>query len=384
MSGKFDDGDIPVGLRKFVATEVVPAAAGWDRSGALPGEMMATLGRRGWLGSFLERSEGGIGLDMVSYGRLHEELGRGCSSLRGAVTAHDMVILVLRRWGETKQKDRWLRRLLRGDAIAGFALSEAGAGSDASAIRTEARREKAGFIFRGSKRWVTNGLRADVYLVFARTAEGTGAFLIPRKTAGLTVTPMGPLLGVRAAGIAELRFEDCNLSADVLIGGPGGGLNFVLPAGLALGRYAVACGCLGMVRACLAAAIAHARARTQADVVLSSHQLVRRMLARMIVGSRAVGVFCRRCGELLQSGSPGAMLETAIAKYLASQVAREATADSVQICGGEGCLEGHIVERFFRDAKVMEIVEGATEVLEMLIAGHGMREQVAAASDTDE
>ncbi|HPA17033.1 MAG TPA: acyl-CoA dehydrogenase family protein [Verrucomicrobiae bacterium] len=379
MAEECDGGGALAGLRGFVRAAVVSAASDWDRAGMLPEGILAELGRRGWLASFLEPAEGGVGLDMVAYGRLHEELGCGCSSLRCAVTAHDMVAVAVRRWGEVGQRQRWLSRLARGEVVGAFALSESGAGSDVSAMRTVARREGDRFVLDGKKRWVTNGLRAGVFLVFARTAEGAGAFLVPRDTPGLTLSPMEPLLGTRAVGISEVTFEGCRLAPEALVGGVRAGLRFVLPAALALGRYAIACGCLGMARACLDAAIEHAGRPSASGVSLSSHQLVCRMIARMVAGVRAAGLLCRACGASLEAGAPGSVPEAALAKYFASGVAREVTADAVQIFGGEGCLQGNIVERFFRDAKVMEIIEGANEVLELVIARHGIHEYLAMA-----
>lgn len=366
-------GHIPDGLREYIECEVIPNAAAWDKTGSLPTGIMANLGARGWLGSFLDKKDGGLGLDMLSYGRLHEQLGHACSSFRSVITAHDMVVLAVKRWGNPDQKDRWLPGLLSGRVIAGFALSETGAGSDAGAIQSQATRKNGGCRLTGSKRWVTNGMCAGLFLVFARTSDGAAAFLVPRDTPGLMVSPMGSLLGVRAAGLAELQFQDCPLPSESLIGAAGAGLNFILPTCLALGRYSMACGCTGMAQACIAAAAVHARSRIQSGVPLSQHQLVLRKFARMAVGVRAAVLACVECGKSLQAGNPDAMIEAAIAKYSASRVAREVSADAVQIFGAEGCLEGNIAERFFRDAKVMEIVEGANEVLETLIGRHFVR-----------
>lgn len=365
--------DALAGLRAFVDETVVPAAAGWDRAGEIPQKVIRGMGGRLWLASMVPRAEGGLGLDMVSYGRLHEELGRGCSSLRCSVTAHDMVAYALWRWGEAEPKASWLPRMISGDAIGGFALSESEAGSDVAAIASEARPDGDAFVLNGGKCWVSNGTRADVFLVFARTSAGAGAFLVPRETPGMTISAMGSLLGVRAAGICEMRFDDCRVRADAMVGSAGAGLRFVLPAALALGRYAVASGCVGMARACLDAAIGHAIQRRQAGVILASHQLVGRMLARGATGVRAAELLCRACGQMLEGGVPHAVPEAAMAKYFASGVARDVAEDAVQIFGGKGCLEGNAVERFFRDSKVMEIIEGTNQVLEIILAKYGVQ-----------
>jgi alkylation response protein AidB-like acyl-CoA dehydrogenase len=369
------ESDNLAGLVAFVTRRVAPSAAGWDRAGVLPAEIFSELGRFGWLGSFIPASEGGPGLGMVDYGRLHEALGRGCSSLRCALTAHDMVAFALWRWGDPETKRRWVPRMLSGEAVGAFALSERHAGSDVASIRTGLRRAGDDWILSGAKRWVSNGERADIFLVFAGMSEGGVALLVPRDVAGMTIRPMGALLGVRAAGVCEVTFEGCRLGPDAMIGGPGAGLRFVLPAALAVGRYAIASGCVGMARQCLDSAIAHATGRRQSGEPLASHQLVCRMLGRAEAGVRAAGLVCRACGELLDKGDPLAISEAALAKYFACGVAREIASDAVQIFGGEGCLEGNAVERFFRDSKVMEIIEGTNEVLELVLARHGMRQR---------
>jgi alkylation response protein AidB-like acyl-CoA dehydrogenase len=272
------------------------------------------------------------------------------------------------RFGSRAQKERWLPRLARGEAIGAFALSEPNVGSDASAVETVATPEGDGWVLNGRKKWTTYGQIADLYLLFARTAEGKPlAFLVERDSPGLVVEPLRGITGTRASMLAELRLEGCRLAGDARLGGAGFGLGIAV-ATLEVGRYSVACGTAGIIRACLDASLAYAAERVQYGVPIGEHQLVQQMLARMAAGYRAAHWLCLRAGWLRDQGDPAAPHETFVAKYLASTTATRAALDAVQIHGANGCSEGHPVERYLRDSRVMEIIEGSTQIQEITIA----------------
>jgi alkylation response protein AidB-like acyl-CoA dehydrogenase len=361
-------------VREFVDRDVAPHAGEWDRAEALPRAIVDQLNERGWLGSIIPAEHGGKGLDMISYGILNEELGRGCSSTRSLLTVHDMVCQGILRWGSKLQRDKYLGRLAKGEILGAFALSEPGAGSDAKGISTVAVSADAaatadgGFVLNGAKKWITYGQIADLFLLFAQFDGKPTAFLVERDTPGFSSTPLRGLLGTRASMLAELRLEDVRVPAEAMVGRPGFGVSHVMGAALEQGRYSVACGSVGIAQACLEACLSYARERIQFDKPLFDHQLVRAMLSDMITGVRAARLLCMRAGYLRDVGHPDSSAETMLAKYFASTTAAKAATDAVQIHGANGCHEDFAVSRYFRDSKVMEIIEGSTQIQQLTIA----------------
>ena len=359
-------------VRDFVSREIAPHAGAWDREESTPREIVDRLAERGWLGSMVPAEHWGKGLDMISYGILTEEIGRGCSSIRSLLTVHDMVCRGILRWGSKAQKESWLPRLAQGQVLGAFALSEPDAGSDATAIRTTATAVDGGYALDGQKKWITYGQIADLFLLFAQLGGKPTAFLVERGAPGLTVTPLRGILGTRASMLAELKLEGAR--TEDMVGRPGFGVSHVVGAALDQGRYSVACGSVGIAQACLEASLAYARERQQFGQPLFEHQLVRAMLSDMITNVRAARLLCMRAGYLRDTGDPGAIAETAVAKYFASTTASRAAADAVQIHGGNGCHEDFPVSRWYRDAKVMEIIEGSTQIQQSTIARFELEE----------
>ncbi|HWM90241.1 MAG TPA: acyl-CoA dehydrogenase family protein [Thermoanaerobaculia bacterium] len=359
-------------VRDFVTREIAPHAGQWDREESTPKEIVDRLRERGWLGSMVPAEHGGRGLDMISYGILTEEIGRGCSSIRSLLTVHDMVCRGILRWGSQAQKEKYLGRLAKGEILGAFALSEPEAGSDATGIRTTATAVDGGFVLDGSKRWITYGQIADLFLLFAQLAGKPTAFLVERIAPGFSAKPMRGLLGTRASMLAELTLEGAR--TENMVGRPGFGISHVMGAALDQGRYSVACGSVGIAQACLDACLAYTRDRRQFGQPLIEHQLVRAMLSDMIANVRAARLLCMRAGYLRDTGDPGSFAETSVAKYFASTIAAKAAADAVQIHGGNGCHEDFPVSRYFRDAKVMEIIEGSTQIQQSTIARFELEE----------
>ena len=355
-------------VRDFVSREIAPHAGRWDREETTPREIVDRLVERGWLGSMVPAEHGGKGLDMISYGILNEEIGRGCSSIRSLLTVHDMVCRGILRWGSRGQKERYLPRLARGEILGAFALSEPGAGSDAMGIQTRAATQDDGFVLDGTKKWITYGQIADLFLLFAQLDGKPTAFLVERGTPGFTVVPLRGILGTRASMLAELKLENVRIPAEAMVGRPGFGVSHVVGAALEQGRYSVACGSVGIAQACLDECLAYSRERVQFDKPLFDHQLVRAMLSDMITNVRAARLLCMRAGYLRDTGDPGSFAETMLAKYFASTTATKVASDAVQIHGGNGCHEDFAVSRYFRDAKVMEIIEGSSQIQQFTIA----------------
>jgi alkylation response protein AidB-like acyl-CoA dehydrogenase len=355
-------------FRQFVQEHITPHAGSWDRDERVPPELVGRLRENGYLGSPLPVEAGGGGLDAITYGLLTEELARGCSSVRSLLTVHDMVAQAVWRWGSRELKAKVGTVAARGELLCALALSEPEAGSDAAGVQTEAHAEGDGYVLTGSKKWITYGQIADLFLVLARCEGKLTAFLVPSGAKGFARRPLRGIVGTRASLLAELEFDHCFIPANHLVGRVGFGLSHVVGAALDHGRYSVAWGSVGIAQACLDACLEYTSTRKQFGVELSQHQLVQRKLTNMITDTRAARLLCYRAGYLRQTGDPGAGTETLVAKYFASKAAVRCANDAVQLHGANGLTEDYPVARYLRDARVTEIIEGSTQIQQISIA----------------
>ncbi|AVH69207.1 acyl-CoA dehydrogenase family protein [Nostoc sp. 'Lobaria pulmonaria (5183) cyanobiont'] len=361
-------------FRAFVNQEICPDAGEWDRKEFTPPELIKKIAQRGFLGAILPQEYGGQGMDMITYGILNEEIGRGCSSVRSLLTVHNMVAHALCKWGNKSQKQYWLPKFASGETIAAFALSEPNIGSDAKSVETTATLAGDVYFLNGQKKWITYGQIADVFLVFAKCEGKPTAFLVEKNSPELSVKPMSGILGVRASMSAELHFSNCQVSLENLVGKLGFGFSYIAATALDYGRYSVASGCVGIAQACLEACIKYTNERKQFGVYLKEHQLIRQMISQMITNVKAARLLCYQAGYLKDINDPNSILETSIAKYFASTVATKIANDAVQIHGGNGCSSEYPVERYLRDSKIMEIIEGTTQIQEITIADSGYQD----------
>lgn len=357
-----------VDLKTFINTEVGPVAEAADQSEIMPSRLIEACGRVGlWGWNLAERYDGG-GRSVLECGRLHEEIGRHCSSLRALLTVHQMVGNAIQRWGTEAQKQQWLPSMASGSTLASFALSEAEAGSDVAEIQTIAVEADGGYRLCGTKKWVTGGETSSQFLVLARLGQGTVACLVPGDAAGVRRTPIRGMLGLRAAMLAEVEFNQVFIPRDALLGPKTAGIPHVALRTLQWGRLMVAFGCLGMMRACLALSLTHATSRVQFGTAISERQLIQRRVAEMVVTIRSVDLLCQSAARMESDSDPMAVVEVLAAKYLAARAAADASSSAVQILGARGCETSSLAGRFFRDSKVMEIIEGTTEVLQVNLA----------------
>jgi len=363
-------------FKSFVDEVIVPYANRCDREEHTPPELIEKLAQQGYLGAGLPKDRGGSGMDMITYGLLNEEIGRGCSSLRSLLTVHNMVAQALLKWGNTFQKENWLPKLASGEVIAAFALSEPNVGSDAKSIETTATRSGDFYVLNGQKKWITYGQIADVFLVFAQCEGKPSALLVEKNRPGLTIKPIFGMLGVRGSMLAELHLHDCKIPSENLVCRQGLGFSHVASSALDHGRYSVAWGCVGIAQACLDACIQYTSQRQQFGVYLKEHQLIRQMIAEMLVNVKAARLLCYQAAYLKDSGDPKSIMETSIAKYFASTTATKTANDAVQIHGGNGCSREYSVQRYWRDAKIMEIIEGSTQIQQITIAEYGYQEHL--------
>ncbi|MFP8884606.1 acyl-CoA dehydrogenase family protein [Streptomyces mangrovi] len=371
----------PVGAPPLVAAaagfaaEARAPAADWDREGRVPAEVRRELARAGLLAPDLPTRYGGAGLAPAELGEVAAHLGGVCSALRGLLTVQSMVAAALLRWGTREQRAHWLPPLADGTLTAGFAATEEGAGSALGEVRTEIEESADGtaLTVTGRKRWVTFGQDADVLLVLGRSGGRPTAVLVETDRPGVRREPVSGQLGMRAAGIAHLALDAVRVPADHRIAPSGAGLSHVAATALDHGRFTVAWGCVGMAEACVADAAAHAAARTQGGVPLSRHQAVGALLARIAVDAAGARELAARAARARAGGPGRGVTETIMAKYAAAAAGASAGRDAVQILGAAGCAPDSRVGRHYRDAKVMEIIEGAQQVSEMHIAAHLVR-----------
>ncbi len=355
-------------FRRFAAAEVAPHAGLWERQEKVPSEFVRKLVQRGYLGTPFPEEVGGGGLDAITYGILTEEIGRACSSVRSLLTVHDMTTFCVFRWGSKHLKETVLPRMASAELLGAFALTEPEVGSDARHITTRARFEGDEVILDGRKKWITYGQVADIILVLAQCEEGPAAFLVPADAAGFSRQPIHGLMGTAASMLAELTFDGCRIPRENMVGRPGFGFSHVASAGLDLGRYSVAWGSVGIAQASLDASLDYTSERQQFGKLLSEHQLVQRKLTEMVVSTRAARLLCYRAGYLRQLGDPGATGEIQIAKYFASRTCTAAAAAAVQLHGANGLSADYPVARYLRDSRAMEIIEGSSQIMQVLIS----------------
>lgn len=368
-------------FRRFADAEIAPHADRFDREERIPAELVGRLAGRGYLGSVIGEEWGGPGLDFISYGLLNEEVGRACSSVRSLLTVHDMVSLSIQKWGSARQRQSWLPRLASAERLAAFAATEPETGSDPKSVGTTAVARGGSYVLTGSKRWITFGQIADLFLVLAQCDGKPTTFLVERDSPGLSVKPIEGMLGTRASMLAELTFDGCEIPRENVLGRVGFGLLSAISTGLGLGRYSVAWGCVGIAQACLDASARYAAERKQFGVFLKEHQLIRQMLSEMLVGVKAARLLCYQAGHLKETGDPREVMETFVAKYFASRAAMRAATDAVQIHGANGCSNGYPVQRYMRDAKIMEIIEGSNQIQQLTIADYVYQEEARRESE---
>ncbi len=360
-------------VRIFVDNEIIPFASEYDKKQFLPLDIIQKLSQKGYLGTLLPQEYGGRGMRMLDHAILHEEIGRGCSSVRSLLTVHGMLVIAIQKWGTRSQCDFWLKKLASGRSIGAFALTEPNVGSDAKSIETTAVSSGDEYIINGTKKWITFGQIADVFLLIAKLEGKPTAFLVEKNRPGLSIKPMSGLLGCRASGTAELNFQECRIPQSNLIGNPGFGLSHVALNSLDYGRYSIACGAVGLGQACLEECLHYARKRKQFGEPLRQHQLIQKIVTEMVVNIKAGRLLCYHAGILKDDGVPESIMETWNAKYFTTTMLQKITSDAIQIHGANGCSNQFQVERFYRDAKIMEVIEGTTQMHEILIATNAFR-----------
>ncbi|WP_405733161.1 acyl-CoA dehydrogenase family protein [Streptomyces sp. NBC_01537] len=357
---------------EFADREVAPNAAAWDRAESVDRGIVKKLGALGFLGLTVPEEYGGSAGDHLAYCLVTEELGRGDSSVRGIVSVSlGLVAKSIAAWGSEEQKREWLPRLCSGEAVGSFALTEPGTGSDAGNLTTRAVRDGGDYVISGTKMFITNGTWADVVLLFARTDPGTpghkgvSAFLVPADSPGLTRRAVHGKLGLRGQATAELVLDGVRVPDSAMIAPEGKGFSVAMSA-LAKGRMSVAAGCVGIAQAALDAAVRYAGEREQFGKPIAGHQLVQELIADIAVDVAAARLLTWRVADLIDRGLPFAT-ESSVAKLYASEAAVRSANNALQVFGGYGYVDEYPVGKLVRDARVMTLYEGTSQIQKLLI-----------------
>lgn len=359
--------------QNFANEYIKPLAAQHDQTSKITPDLIKQIAQTGYLSTIFPFEYGGQNTDMVTFGLLNEEFGKACAATRGLLTVQSMVGMSILKWGSTEQKNTWIPKLAAGETIAAFALTEPNIGSDAKNIQMTAEEIGNHYVLNGTKKWTSFGQIAGLFLIFAKCSGKIAAFLLPRNSEGLTVEPINNLLGMRGCMLAKITLQNCRIPKENLLGRVGFGFTHIMTTGLDYGRYSVACGCVGLAQACLEQCIKYVKERQQFGVPIKEHQLVRHIISDMMTNIAASRSLCYQAGLLKDIGNPENIFATIIAKYFSAKAAYQIASDAVQIHGANGCSSDYPVERYLRDAKIMEIIEGSNEILQNYIAQAGYR-----------
>ena len=353
----------------FLDELVGDRAGAWDVEGELPVDLLRKLGAMGILCAEVPSKFGGLDANSLRNGELTAHVGALCSSLRSIMTSQGIAATAVRRFGDRAQRQRYLADLT-GGRLAAVGFSEPGAGSDLAAMTTRVRPDGDSVVVTGEKRWVTGARYADYLVILGRHGDDAAAVVVPADTPGVRVEPVPSPMGCRAAGHARVVLDDVRLPADAVLGGGRQPLSLLFTTALSYGRMSIAWGCAGIVRACLRAAAAHARDREQSGKPLGEHQLVAGHLADLYVAQEVVTQVCRHASAQQDAGSPEQAFAAVLAKHVGATQAARAAATAVQVLASWGAQDGHVVARAYRDAKLMEVIEGSNEISRLVLARH--------------
>ena len=365
-------------MREFARERLAPFAAQWDREARFPVEALRELAALGAFGMLVPERWGGAGMDYVSLALALEEIAAGDGATSTIVSVNNSVVCgPLLAYGSDAQRERFLKPLASGEKLGRFCLTEPQAGSDAAAIRTGAVREGDGWVLNGVKQFITSGKNADLAIVFAVTdralgKKGISCFIVPTDTPGYVVARIEDKMGQHASDTAQILFEDCRVGGDHLLGAQGEGYRIAL-SNLEAGRIGIAAQSVGMARAALEAALRYAREREAFGKPIIEHQAVNFRLADMATGIEAARQLVLHAAALRDAGR-ACLKEASMAKLFASETAERVCSDAIQIHGGYGYVSDFPVERIYRDVRVTQIYEGASDI-QRLVIGRALEDE---------
>lgn len=364
-------------VKEFADEELAPKAEETDRAGAWPSENVKKLAELDLMGIPVPEELGGLGMDFLTWAAVGEELSRACTTTGAVYGAHALAVFPIMTFGTDEQKRKHLVPLAKGEKIGAFGLTEPGAGSDAGAVSTKAELDGDDYVLNGTKIFISNGGEAEVYVIIASTdpsrgVRGLTAFIVEKGAPGFEFGKDEKKMAFPSLPNRELIFTDCRVPKANMLGREKAGF-LVAMRTLAVGRIGMAIGAVGLARAALEAAVPYSRQREQFGKPISSFQAIQFMLADMATEVDAARLLTWRAAWLKDQDKPFEK-EAAMAKLYASEVAMRTTVKAVQVFGGYGYTAEFPVERYMREAKLFEIVEGTSEVQRMVIANQVIRE----------
>lgn len=362
--------------RSFAAHELAPEAAHWDAQEIFPEAALRLAAGLGMAAITVGEASGGAGLGRLEAALVYEALAGACPSTAAYLSIHNMVATLVDRFGDEAQRERFLPGLVSMAAFASYCLTEPDAGSDAASLRTRARTDGDAYVLDGAKAFVSGGGRSDLFLVMARTggpgAKGISAFLVEADTPGLAFGAQEKKLGWHSQPTAAVQLDACRVPLANRLGAEGQGFEIAM-VGLDGGRIGIAACSLGAARACLDRALAHVRERRQFGQELAAFQSVQFTLADMATELEAARLLVHKAALALDTGAADATALVAMAKRLATDTGFSVIDRALQLFGGYGYLRDHGIERFFRDARVHQILEGTNQIMRLIIARRLLR-----------
>jgi butyryl-CoA dehydrogenase len=365
-------------VREFAQNEIAPKAAETDQTGRFPAEIIKQMGAMGLMGLNVPTEFDGAGLDYLTYALVGEELNAACASTGVIFSAHNSLACgPMKKWATPEQNKQWLAPMARGEKLGAFALSEPGSGSDAGALICTSKRDGDHYVVNGTKNWITNGPESDTIILFTTLStelkhKGVCAFVVDKKTPGLSVGKVEHKMGIRGSGTSQLIFENCRIPASQMLGKEGDGFKIAMHT-LDGGRIGIAAQALGIARAALEAAKRFAAERETFGKPVSRHQGIQFMFADMATRLDAARLLVWRAAVMQDRGLKFTR-EAAMAKLFASEAANFIVDKALQIHGGYGFVNEYPAERHFRDQRITEIYEGTSEIQRLVIASAELAE----------
>jgi len=366
-------------FRDFATKEVAPLAEETDHEEKPPLELLKKAAMQGFLGALIPEEYGGVGLDIVSYCMMLEELAKACASTAMTISVHNgLAAKTILDNGNEEQKGKYLEPMAMGDKIGAFALTEPAAGSDVAALEATAIKDDDKYVLNGNKIWVSNGDIASVFVVFAKTnleagAKGISAFIVERGMPGFKVGYREKTLGLRGLTCSTLYFDDCQVPAENLLGQEGAGFKIAMKA-LDFARLSLSAICLGGAQAALEVGVRFATEREQFGGPIALKQAIQNFIADTAAEIEALRYLVYHTAWLADQGEPYTQ-EASIAKLIGSQTAMRAANRMLQVHGGYGYMKEYPIERMYRDFRALEILEGTSEIQRFIIASNILREK---------
>lgn len=364
-------------VREFCEDVLIPRAEETDRAGVWPEDNVRKLGELDLMGITVPEEYGGLGMDTVTWTLVAEELSRACTTTGAVFGAHILCVEPILLFGTEEQKQKYLVPLAKGEWIGAFGLTEPNAGSDAGNVQTRADRDGDYYVLNGTKIFITNGGEAHVYVIIAniepeKGPRGMTAFIVEKGTPGFEFGKNEKKMAYGSLPNRELIFRDCRVPAENVLGGERRGFRVAMRT-LAMGRIGMGIGAVGLARAAFEVALPYTKQRHQFGQAIANFQLVQAHLADMATEIEAARLLCLKAAYLKDQGREFEK-EAAMAKVYASEVATRVTSKAVQLLGGYGYIQDFPVERYYREAKLFEIVEGTSEIQRLVIARHLLKE----------